>query len=103
MSHKLTFDLTLHEAVAVLVYRHSKTVMPQTNYRILCEWLGVHSYIIPVDRHLNESALCLPILNKSDLFANWHYCNLLETHYTSAQQSNIIRHILCNPPPRYLR
>ena len=91
------FDLTLHESLAVLVYKLTKTGtrMPETTYALLSRWLGCEAYILPDNRDLKESALSLPILNKSDLFANWHYLNTLETHYTLTEQSNIIRYIQC--------
>lgn len=92
----MTFNLSVRESIAVLVYRHSKTRMPTATYMTLATWLDVESYIPPSSRVLNESALSLPILSKYDLFANYHYLNILETHLTSSEQSNVIRYILCH-------
>lgn len=90
------YDLTVRESLAILSYKQSLSF---PTYRALAEFLDCYQYILPADRTLNHSALSV---SPSPLSAHKVYCLyqftiLLENHYTSAEQSNIIRYILCSP------
>lgn len=86
--------LTLGEALAVLRY---KTGISFSQYRTLAEWLDCYSYILPEFRDLNESVLYIPPRNNSTIsFMLLHeFMMMLEKHYTTSEQSHIIREIQC--------
>jgi hypothetical protein len=96
-NHKYEYDLTLHESVAVLSYLHRHLL---TTHKILSTYLCGDSYILPDFRCLNESALRIPYapyinINTSIALSQFHFYIILETYYTSTEQSNIIRYIQC--------
>ena len=97
------YDLTLYESLAVAAYRNRLSV---STHKLLSEWLNVYVYILPDDRTLNESALYIPPLDNShaSYMALWNLTQILETNYTSTEQSNIIRYIQCymKPPKKVL-
>lgn len=95
------YDLTLKESLAVLAYKQS---ILENKYRVLAEWLDCYDYILPADRTLNHSALSIQPSSESTskVYTLYMFTVLLESHYTSQEQSNIIRYLLCStiPSPR---
>lgn len=91
------FDLTLRESIVVCAYKNK---LPFHTYKLLSEWLGSYSYILPADRTLNESALYIPPVDNShaSYMALWTLTQILETSYIATEQSNIIRYIQCYMP-----
>lgn len=86
--------LSLRESLAILSYKNQLSL---GNYRSLADWLDCYKYILPSDRVLNHSALSIPPRTQYDILHLYHFTVLLETCYTSSEQSNIIREILCTP------
>jgi hypothetical protein len=88
------YDLTLYEGLAVLKHKHKLSF---THYKLLAEWLGVYTYISPSERYLNESALLISPIDslRTSYISVWELMTILETNYTTSEQSNIIRYIQC--------
>jgi hypothetical protein len=91
------YDLTLHESVAVLSYLHRHSL---AFHKVISTFLNGDSYILPEFRTLNESALHIPVapyirLETGIALSQYYFVLILETYYTSSEQSNIIRYIQC--------
>ena len=88
------YDLSIYESLAVLTFKQS---LPQSQHKLLSEWLGCYKYILPADRILIEGALELPIQKTSSaVFKQYLFTVILETNYTEAEQINICRYIKCH-------
>ena len=86
--------LTLYESLGVITWRDSLSF---SQFKPLCEWLGVYKYILPAERILIEGALCLPIQKTSlSIFKQYLFTVILESNYTEAEQINICRYIKCH-------
>jgi hypothetical protein len=87
-------SLTLRETVAILTY---KEALSPSTFRMLSEWLDCYKNIPPSEQHLNESSFSLRARHSkaaSTLYL-YYFQIILLNHYTTYEQSNIIRHILC--------
>jgi len=93
----MDFDLTLSESLAVCAYRCK---LKPHQHQLLSEWLGAYTYVLPDERVLRESALYIPPVDNShaSYMALWNLTQILETNYSSSEQSNIIRYIQCYMP-----